>query len=128
MTKAKAPSYAFSIATRDPNTDKRGLIGDREVYDRRFTIGEIQEISDRVREVAIAKHQAGEPFGVRDEVEIFASVLSRRVADDQGPLDAEALMALLTDEQYGEVVRHFAPSLMEANGVASAGKAQSSAK
>lgn len=127
-TRANEAGYAFRIATHDPETTKRGRIADREVYDRRFSIGEVQEIADRVRARALERVDAGEPFGVRDEVEIFASVLSRRVADERGPITADELLDVLTEDEYGQVVRHFAPSLMDANQAATAGKARSSAK
>lgn len=105
-------SFAFELATHDPNTGQKGRIGDRSVYARRFTLSEVTSIQADVQKALKAAVEAGRQFTVKDEIKPVAKALSARVADDGGPITADFLLDTLTEEQYRALMEHYAPSLL----------------
>jgi hypothetical protein len=104
-------TYAFQIATTDPETTAKGVIAGREFYARKFTLQEVQSLADEIRnefEKAVAESRV---FNVRDEMRPFVKALNSRIADGKKGLTVDQLMAALTEDDYRQVMRFYAPSL-----------------
>lgn len=104
-------TYAFSIATNDPETTAKGMIAGREFYARKFTLKEVQALADDIRKEFEKAVEDSRVFNVRDEMKPFVSVLNSRVADGKKGLTVDQLMAALTEDDYRDVMRFYAPSL-----------------
>ena len=109
-------SFAFELATHDPQTAEKGKIGDREVYARRFTLTEVTGIQQDVHTALKKAVEASKQFTVKDEIKPVAKALSARVADDGGAITVDYLLDTLTEEQYRALLEHYAPSLLGAVG------------
>jgi hypothetical protein len=109
-------SYAFTLATHDPTTAEKGMIAGREVYARRFTLGEVQGIAAEIQKAVKAALDNGKPFTVRDEMKPVMRALNARIADDGKPFTLDDLLDGLSEVEYRALLQHYAPSLLGAVG------------
>ena len=109
-------SYAFTLATHDPTTAERGMIAGREVFARRFTLGEVQSIAAEIQKAVKATLDNGKAFTVRDEMKPVMKALNARIADGGKPFTLDDLLDGLSEVEYRALLQHYAPSLLGAVG------------
>jgi hypothetical protein len=107
---------AFMLATHDPTTAETGVIAGRSVFARRFTLSEVQSIAAEIQKAVKVALEKGSGFTVRDEIKPVAKALNARIADGGKPFTVDELLDALTEAEYRELLRHYAPSLLGAVG------------
>lgn len=109
-------SYAFTLATHDPTNAEKGMIAGREVFARRFTLGEVQSIAADIQKAVKAALDNSKPFTVRDEIKPVMRALNARIADGGKPFTLDDLLDGLSETEYRALLQHYAPSLLGAVG------------
>lgn len=109
-------SYAFTLATHDPTTAEKGMIAGREVFARRFTLGEVQGIAADIQKAVKTAVEKNAGFTVRDEIKPVVRALNARIADGGKPFTVDELLDGLSEVEYRALLQHYAPSLLASVG------------